>query len=94
MSSSRKRCSSISVTPRSRNQSQTRWTSFSGAEAPEVMPTTVDAVVEPGLVDLGLVVDQVRGDAAGARRLDEAVRVRRVARADHEQQVDLGRAAP
>ena len=31
----------ISFTPRSRNQSQTRRTSSSGAEAPEVMPTTV-----------------------------------------------------
>ena len=47
-------------------------------------------VLDPRLVDLGLVVDQVRGDAAGARDLDEPVRVRRVARADHEQQVDLG----
>ena len=50
--------------------------------------------VEPRLVDLGLVVDQVATDAAGPRDLDQAVRVRRVARADHEQQVDLGRASP
>ena len=35
--------------------------------------------VHPCLVDLGVVVDQIRGDAAGARDLDEAVRVRRVA---------------
>ena len=45
--------------------------------------------VEPGLVDLGLVVDQVRLDAVRARDLDEPVRVGRVARADHQQQVDL-----
>ena len=48
----------------------------------------VDAV-HPRLVDLALVVDQVRGDTACARDLDEPVRVRRVARADHEQQIDL-----
>ena len=41
MFSSRKLCSSRSVTPRALNQSQTRRTSFSGAEAPEVMPTTL-----------------------------------------------------
>ena len=52
-------------------------------------PDRLDAV-EPGLVDLGLVVDQVRLHAARARDLDEAVRVGRVARADHEQQLDLG----
>ncbi len=45
--------------------------------------------VEPALVDLRLVVDQVRGDAGGARDVDEPVRVRAVPRADHEQQVDL-----
>ncbi len=58
----------MSVTPRSRNQAQTRWTSFSGAEAPEVIPTIVISV-DPGLVDLGLVVDQV----ATARRRARAV---------------------
>ena len=89
MSSSRKLCSSRSVTPRARNQSQTRLTSFSGAEAPEVIPTTRISSPNQRLVDLGLVVDQVRRDAARTRRLDQAVRVRRVARADHEQQVDL-----
>ena len=94
MSSSRKRCSSMSVTPRSRNQSQTRWTSFSGAEAPGRDPDDADRLAEPRLVDLGLVVDQVGRHAAGARGLDEPVRVGRVPRADHEQQVDLRRAAP
>jgi len=34
------RYGSISVTPRVRNQSHTRSTSFSGADAPEVTPTT------------------------------------------------------
>src|SRR5205814_768424 len=34
--------------------------------------------VEPRLVDLGLVVDQVRRDAGGVRDLDEPVRVGRV----------------
>ena len=29
----------MSVTPRARNQSQTRFTSFSGADAPDVIPT-------------------------------------------------------
>ena len=45
--------------------------------------------VEPRLVDLADVVDQMRGDARGVRDLDEPLRVRRVRRADHEQQVDL-----
>ena len=53
------------------------------------MTPTTSTPVEPALVDLGLVVDQVRGDARRAGGLDEPVRVRRVARADHEQQVDL-----
>ena len=66
-----------SSTPRARNQSQTRSTSFSGAEAPDVMPT-VSTPVEPALVDLGLVVDQVRRHARRAGDVDEAVRVRRV----------------
>jgi hypothetical protein len=38
-SSSTIRYGSIVVTPRARNQSHTRVTSFSGAEAPDVMPT-------------------------------------------------------
>ena len=54
------------------------------------MTPTVRDALQPALVDLRLVVDQVRGHAAGARNVDEAVRVRRVPRADHEQQVDLG----
>ena len=56
-----------SVTPRARNQSQTRSTSFSGADAPRRDADDLDAV-EPVLVDLGLVVDQVGRDAACARR--------------------------
>src|SRR5438046_2481341 len=44
--------------------------------------------LEPGGVDVALVVDQVGGDAQIARHLDEAVRVRRVPRPDHEHEVD------
>ena len=44
--------------------------------------------VEPGLVDLALVVDQVGVHATGAGHVDEPVRVRAVAGADHEQEVD------
>ena len=77
------------VTPRARNQSQTRFTSRSGAEAPEVTPTVVTPSSQR-LVDLRLVVDQVGRHPAGARDVDQPVRVRGVPRADHEQQVDLG----
>ena len=76
-------------TPRARNQSQTRVDELLRGRRAGRDADRPDAV-EPGLVDLGLVVDQVRGDAAGAGDVDEAVRVRRVARADHEQEVDLG----
>ncbi len=78
----------MSSTPRARNQSQTRSTSFSGAEAPDVRPT-VSTPSSHADVDVGLVVDQVRLDAERAGNVDEPVRVRRVARADHEQQLDL-----
>ena len=78
----------MSSTPRARNQSQTRVTSFSGADAPEVTPGRLDPF-EPLLADVGLVVDQVRGDPARTRDLHEPVRVRGVARADHEQELDL-----
>ena len=46
-------------------------------------------VLEPALVDVGLVVDQVSRDSGLTRHLDEPVRVGRVGRADHEEQVDL-----
>ena len=46
-------------------------------------------VGEPALVDLGGVVDQVRGYVRRAGDLDEAQRVGRVPRADDEQHVDL-----
>jgi hypothetical protein len=45
--------------------------------------------VEPGRVDLGLVVDQVGRDAAGAGHVDQPVGVGGVPGPDHEQQVDL-----
>ena len=50
----------MSVTPRSRNQSSTPSTSFSGADAPDVMPT-ISTPSSQRLVDLRRVVDQVRG---------------------------------
>ena len=78
----------MSVTPRSRNQSQTPVDELLRRRGARRDADDRDAV-EPGFVDLGLVVDQVRGDPARVRSLDEPVRVRRVARADDEQQVDL-----
>ena len=51
-------------------------------------PDRLDAL-EPGLVDLEVVVDQVRGGAVLARDLDQAVRVRGVRRADHQHQLAL-----
>src|SRR5918996_2396191 len=45
--------------------------------------------VEPRLVDLCLIVDQMPRDPSGARDLDQAVRVGGIARADDEQEVDL-----
>ena len=58
------------------------------------MSPTVSTPSSQRRVDLGLVVDQIRRRRRGARDLDEPVRVGRVARADHEQQVDLSRAGP
>ena len=80
---------SMRSTPRARNQSQSRATRCSGADAPEEMPDGADAV-EPALVDLRLVVDQVPCHARCPRHVDEPVRVRGVLRAEHEQEVDLG----
>jgi hypothetical protein len=45
------------------------------------------AVLQPGFLDLALVVDQVGVGAELARDIDEPVRVRRVLRADHEHEV-------
>src|ERR1700710_2908551 len=45
--------------------------------------------LQPGLVDLGVVVDQVGGGAVFTRHLDQAVGVRGVGRADHQDQVTL-----
>ena len=47
--------------------------------------------LEPAVEDLRLVVDQVRLHAEVARHVDQALRVRRVRRADHEHEVDLAR---
>ncbi len=53
------------------------------------MPT-VSTPSSHSLVDLRLVVDQVGGEVGGSRDVDESVRVGRVPRPDHEQEVDLG----
>ena len=76
---------------RARGRSPTRrCTSSSGALAPE--RDAHDALaLEPLLLHLALVVDQVRLGAVVARDLHEPVRVRRVARADHEHEVALAR---
>ena len=47
--------------------------------------------LDPLVADLAGVVDQVRVGAVLARDLDEALRVRRVLRADDEHEVALGR---
>ena len=57
-SSSTIRNGSIRSTPLARNQSQTRLTSFSGADALDVTPTGRTPSSQ-SRVDLGLVVDQV-----------------------------------
>ena len=74
------------------------------AEAPEVRDDPLDQplrcggagcdadrldALQPARIDVGLVVDQVGGDAHLAGDVDQPVRVRGVARADHEHQVDL-----
>ena len=86
--SSTVRSSETSVAPRSRKNSTRAVTSSSGALAPEVMPTRLDSL-EPALLDLAGVVDQVRLGAELAGHVDQAVRVGRVLRADHEDQVAL-----
>ena len=82
--------SETSLVPRSRKKSTSRWTSSSGALAPDEMPDDALAL-EPLLLHLRLVVDQVRVGAVVAGDLDEPVRVRGVARADHEHEVALAR---
>ena len=87
-SSSTIRCDSIRSTPRARNQSHTLVTSRSGAEAPEVIPT----VSMPSSQALSISASssiRCAGTPDGPRDVDEPIRVRRVARADHEQKVDL-----
>ena len=61
--------------------------SYSGADAPDVMPTISTPSSHASSISLSSSMSSRH--AARARDLDEAVRVRRVARADHEQQVDL-----
>ena len=78
--------SEMSCTPRARKKSTSSATRFSGALAPEEMPTTRRPSSHCSL-DFAGVVDQVGLGAAVARDLDEAHRVGGVARADHEHQV-------
>ena len=89
MFSSRNLCSWMSVTPRSREPGTEPLHELLGGGRARGDADDRHVVLDPGLVDLGLVVDQVGRHSAGPGRLDEPVRVRRVARADHEQQVDL-----
>ena len=84
------RSSSTSSAPRSRKKLTRPSTSSSGALAPEVMPT-VSTPSSQSSLDLGVVVDQVRGGAVFAGDLDQAVGVRGVGRADHQDQVALAR---
>ena len=63
-------------------------TSFSGAEAPEVTPTTCAASNQASSISESSST-RYDVDPAGPRDLDQPVRVRRVTRPDHEQQVDL-----
>ena len=67
------------VGPRSRKKPTSCSTSSSGALAPEVIPTRLDAL-EPLLAHLEGVVDQVRVGAVLAGDLHQAVGVRRVRR--------------
>ena len=71
----------MSVTPRARNQSQTRSTSRSGADAPEVTPTVSTPSSQRSSISVSSSI-RCDADAGGARDLDEPVRVGRVARAD------------
>ena len=80
--------SETSCTPRSRKKSTSRWTSSSGALAPDEMPTT-RLPSSHSSRDLRLVVDEVRVGAAVARDLDEPLGVGRVLRADHEHEIAL-----
>ena len=67
-----------------------RWTSSSGALAPEVIPTVSTPSSHSSSTCASL---SIRCDVGAvlARDLDEAVRVRGVARADHEHEVALRR---
>ena len=80
--------SETSSVPRSRKNATRRWTSSSGALAPEVMPTTRLPSSHSSRT-WRLVVDQVRLGAEVARDVDEALRVRRVLRPDDEHEVAL-----
>ncbi len=80
--------SETSSTPWSRKRWTSAPTSSSGALAPLEMPTT-RTPVEPGLVELVRVVDEVRGGPVLLGDLHEAHGVRGVLRADDEHEVAL-----
>ena len=80
----------MSVTPRARNSVDELLDEALGRARAGGDADRADAV-EPRLVELAGVVDQVRLGAAVAGDLDQALRVGRVARADHEHDVALAR---
>ena len=80
--------SSTDSTPRSRKSATSASTSSSGADAPDEMPTT-RLPSSHASCDLAGVVDEVRLGAVVAGDLDEALRVRRVLRADDEHEIAL-----
>src|SRR3954465_4982630 len=90
--------SSTSWQPRARKNSTRRWTSSSGALAPDEIPTTrrpptpappAPAAAQPRPLGLGDVVEEVRVGPELARDLHEPVGVRRVLGADHQHEVAL-----
>ena len=87
-SSSTARSSETSSAPRSRKNSTSSVDQLLGGAGAGGDADRLDAL-EPLLVDLGGVVDQVRGGAVLARDLDQAVGVRGVGRADHQHQLAL-----
>ena len=89
-SSSTVRSSETSSAPRSRKKLDQPLDQLLGGAGAGGDADGLDAL-EPGLVDLGVVVDQVGVGAVLARDLDQAVRVRGVGRADHQDQVALAR---
>ena len=78
----------MSVTPRARKSVDELLDELLGRAGAGGDAERADAV-EPRLVELAGVVDQMRARAVVARHLDQPLRVRRVARADHEHELAL-----